>query len=134
SRPAVRDLWRTADELMRECLQPRLNPGRRPLLGCRFLLERAVAGAAEDEPQILGLLPVVVAVTGVVRAGEVLLAERLRNDDLSASRLDNAIEPLKGAVRLAVSREHDPDCAQLVRRPHGDMLADLGSRLRGPDG
>ena len=125
----MRDPRRTADELARECLEPPLDARGRALLRSGLLRGRAVAKAAEDEPQVLGLLPVVVAVAGVIRAGEVLLGERLRDDDLPASRRDRAIERFQEPVRVPVRREHDLVRIQLLDRTYRVVLPDLRSRI-----
>ena len=126
----MRDLRGAADELARERLEPRLNAGRRRFLRSGLLFGCGVSEAAEHEPKIRRLLPVVVAVTRVMRAGEVLVAERLRDDHLPARRLHGAIEHLEEAVRIAVGRQHDLVGVQLLERRYGIVLADLGSRLR----
>jgi len=112
--------------------RPTSSPANASSRSWTLFLERAVAEAAEHEPEILCLLPVVVAVACVVRAGEVLGVQRFRGDDLPARGLHRLVERFEeAALRVPVCRNHDLVGVELVERPHRVALADLRTRFRG---
>src|SRR3954464_5381610 len=87
SRPAVRHVRAIADEALDEPVEAALDQVGR-LLDVRLLgRERRVAVAADNEPSVGELVPVVVAVARVVRALVEALAQRLGRENLSADRL-----------------------------------------------
>src|SRR5947208_16316157 len=92
ARPTVRDLRQPADELAREALEALLDSRRQRLLARVLGLEIGVAAAADHEPAVRELLPVVVAVAAVMGTRIEPLAERLRRDHLVAHRRDRAVE------------------------------------------
>src|SRR5262249_49705168 len=93
---------RPADEVGDEAFKRRLDAGRRLLAGRELVVEGGVAEAAREESAVLALLPVVEAVTAVVRTVEEPLGQRLGRDHLTAGRDDQALErpeqPAGGAV------------------------------------
>src|SRR5207302_5326199 len=86
--PAMRHDDRPADQVRDETLERALDLGRRLLARRELVVEVRVAEAAGEDPPILALLPVVEAVTAVVRAVEEPLGDRLAGDHLSACRDD----------------------------------------------
>ena len=77
------------------------------------------------------LLPVVVAVPGVVRAGEQAPIQRLGHEHLAARRHDGRVELREQALRVAVGGEHDVVGLELVDRLDALVLAQLGACLGG---
>ena len=96
-----------AEQARDELLQIPLDQRRRRLIGGVLVVERLVAEAAGDESAILGLLPVVVAVPGGVRAGEQAPLQRLGDKHLAARRPDRGVELRDEPLRVAVGRDHD---------------------------
>ena len=90
--PAVVDPQRAADERRDEVLERALNWWREHFVRRELVLERDVAEPARDDAAVLGLVPVVEAVTSVVRDLEEALHNRLGRDDLAASRDDQTLE------------------------------------------
>src|SRR5690348_13692038 len=128
------DPRRSSDEFGGEALEPRLDARRCPLFRRRLLLERKVAEAAEDEPPVLGLLPVVVAVSRVVRTPEVLRLQGFGGHDLPTGRPHYAIERREEAVRVPIGRDNDLVRVELLDRRHRSVLTNLRTGIGGPNG
>src|SRR6266516_1153440 len=124
----MRDRRRIAGELSDEALEVALDQRRRLLFGGVLYVERPVTETTDDEAVIGGLLPVGVSVAGVVRAGEQAPLERLGDDDLSARRLDDRVEPGKQAAGVAVGGDHDLVRLELGERCDLLSLSQLGAR------
>src|SRR5437867_13043278 len=84
--PPVRDRRRLPDGSLDELLNCPLDDVARLFEVGVLLLEARVAAAADHQPPIRELLPVVVAVPGVVRPVEQKPSERSRNQHLPSSR------------------------------------------------
>ena len=116
-----------AGELGREALELGLDRLRERLLVRELRVEVLVAPAAEDEPAIRGLLPVIEAVARVVRPRIQRLRQRLGDDHLAADRPDRPVELRQQAARVAVGGDHDVLGVDVVERLDSRLFDDLGS-------
>src|SRR6266542_3401010 len=114
ARPALRDLRRLPEQLGHEALEMALDERRNMLLGRVLVVRRLVAEAAGDGPSLRCLLPVVVAVPRVMRAGEQLPLERFGHEHLAARRRDGLVELRNQTLRIAVGGDHDLVGLELV--------------------
>jgi len=132
--PAMRHRNLPAHELVEEGLERGLDRRRR-LLHVRELIEdRDVAEAAEQDPPVRELLPVVEALPCVVRAVVEAAVERFARDHLTARRPDQVGELRDEAVPVAVRRDKDAIRVERLEVLDQVVLAQLGACLRGPRG
>jgi hypothetical protein len=96
-----------------------------------LVVERLVPEASRDDPALRRLLPVVVAVPGVVRAGEQEPLQRLGHEHLAAGGNDGRVELGEQALRVPIRREHDVVGLEFVDRVDAVVLAQLGAGLGG---
>src|SRR4029453_16489501 len=130
--PPTGDLDRSAGELFRIRLEPSLNAGGH-LFPCRPLfVDLQVSKAAEDEPEIRCLLPVVVPVARVMGAGVELLAERRGHDDLAPCRADCTVQLIDETLCIAVGRNDHLLGVEIVERRNPVVLPDLRTGLGAP--
>jgi hypothetical protein len=80
---------------------------RRRLLGRVLTLQPNVAPAADHKSPVRGLLPIVIAVTGVVRSWEELGRKRLGREHLSSCRANDGVELRQQSTRVAIGGDHD---------------------------
>jgi hypothetical protein len=80
------------------------------------------------------LLPVVEAVTGVVRAREQLLGQRLSGDHLPTGGHDEVLELAEEATGIAVRRHDDVLGIELVERADVAVLTEVCAGLGGMRG
>ena len=88
----MRDLRRLADQLGRKGLELALDRLGDRLLGGELVVGLRVAAATDDEAIVVGLLPVIEAVPGVVRAVEEAARQRLGGDHLAAYGNDDFVQ------------------------------------------
>ena len=119
-----------SEQRLGEALQRPLDPLRRRLLRGELRVHVRVPEAADDQPALLVLVPVVVAVPAVVRHREQALGERLRRDHLPARRDDQPLELSEQAARVAVGGDEDGLGLELVQVLDPVVLPDLDAGLR----
>ena len=106
-----------------------LDQRRHLLLSGVLVVERLVPEAPDDEPSFRRLLPVVVAVPGVVGAGEQAPLQRLGHQYLATRGPDDRVERRQQPPRVAVGGEHDLVGLDLLERLDALVLEQLGAGL-----
>ena len=114
--PGVVDPQLAAHEAVDEAVERGLHRIGQLLVGGELRVERDVAEAAGDDPPVLGLVPVVVAVATVVRDLEEALGNGLCRDHLSTRRDDQPLDRPEQAARVPVGADDDGGAAELVER------------------
>ena len=135
--PAVRDARPAADEPLDELVEPLLDQRGR-LDDVRLLgLQRRVTVAADHEPPVRQLLPVVVSGARIVRARVTKLGQRLGGEHLATRRPHLSGELGQERGREPVARDDDDVRVELrrARRParaHGCRRRRGGVRSKPP--
>ena len=125
----MRDAHGPSRDLAGEALQRLLDRLGR-LLDVRELGRQVhVSEAAQQQPPVAALVPVVEAVAPVVRPLEEQLGQRFRRDHLRPCRDDQPLEPPEEPARIAVRGHDDLLGIHLVERVDARVLSDLDSCL-----
>src|SRR4051794_15032707 len=110
------DARQLTEQLDEERIERFLDHRRGDLVVCHLGEDREVAETAEHDAVVGKLLPVIEAVSCVMRALEEPLRKRLSGDDLPARRPDRVVELREEAAARAVRRENDVLCMEVVER------------------